>query len=164
MFKYAHIIVGLPGSGKSTWIKENVFDPRVRILSTDNIIQDYADTHGMTYNECFEDQIGEATKTFFNSIIEAVKDGASFIVDRTNLNKKSRKRILDMIPDDYTKVCIYVKCSNMFIHEHRLQNRTGKTIPSKIIDSMEKSFEMPTAAEGFKSVVHIDTAPILEAA
>lgn len=164
MFKYVHVIVGLPGSGKSTWIKENVFDPKVRILSTDNIIQDYADTHGMTYNECFEDQIGEATKTFFNSINEAVKDGVSFIVDRTNLNKKSRKRILDMIPDDYIKVCVYVTCENDICHEYRLQNRPGKTIPSRIVESMKKSFEMPTADEGFKSIVHIETAPNLESA
>jgi predicted kinase len=155
-------MVGLPGSGKSTWIKENIFDQSIKILSTDDIIQEYADKYGMTYNECFEDCIGEATKKFFVSIKESVENNQSMVIDRTNLSKKSRKKILDMIPDSYIKVCVYVTCENDICHGYRLQNRPGKTIPEHIVKNMAKSFEIPTIDEGFKSIVHIETSPHLE--
>jgi gluconate kinase len=34
----------------------------------------------------------------------------------------------------------------------RLSNRPGKSIPKEVVDSMIKTFEMPTEEEGYKEV------------
>lgn len=57
------VLVGLPGSGKSTFVR-NVFgdDPSgVFIYSTDDYIEEYAANRSMTYNEAFKDTINYAT-------------------------------------------------------------------------------------------------------
>jgi predicted kinase len=160
--KYAYMMIGIPGCGKSTWIKENVFNSNTVILSTDNIIEKVAEARDLTYNEVFEELISDATKMFFHDISDNVLCGVDIIIDRTNLSKKSRKKILDMIPDDYIKVAIVVTCSDEFILANRLQNRPGKNIPNHVIENMKKSFEIPSEDEGFKSIVHIETAPQIE--
>jgi len=162
MKKYFYMMIGLPGSGKSTWVKENIFDTRVKIFSTDNLIEEAAKRAGLTYNEVFEDNIEEATKTFFSGIRDAVAKGEDILVDRTNLTRKSRKKILDMIPDDYTKVAVLVKCDNLFLHEHRLMNRPGKNIPSNVIDNMRRTFEEPSIKEDFSSITLVNSAQHLE--
>ena len=42
MTKEAYILVGPPGVGKSTWVRNEFSGPK-HILSTDDIIQDFAD-------------------------------------------------------------------------------------------------------------------------
>jgi predicted kinase len=159
MMKYCHMLIGIPGGGKSTWVNDNIFDRNTAVFSTDQIIENTAKAAGMTYNEVFEDSIGEATKIFFSNIVEAAAAGKNMVIDRTNLSKKSRKKILDLIPDDYLKVAVVVNCSDDFVLANRLANRPGKSIPHHVIENMKKTFEEPSLDEGFKSIVHIETAP-----
>ena len=158
-FKYCHMLIGIPGGGKSTWVKDNIFDSNTAILSTDHIIEKIAKATDLTYNEVFEDSIGEATKIFFFTIAKAVAAGNNMVIDRTNLTKKSRKKILDLIPDDYLKVAVVVNCSDDFVLANRLANRPGKNIPHHVIENMKKTFEEPSLDEGFISITHIETAP-----
>ena len=154
-------MIGIPGSGKSTWIKNNVFNDSV-ILSTDDLIEIAAQEAGLTYNEVFEDNIENATKKFFDSIKFHVSKDNNIIIDRTNLTIKSRKRILDLIPDTYKKIAIVINCSDPFIHAPRLMSRKGKTIPEYVFQSMIKSFQPPTVEEGFDDINIFDTAPQIE--
>ncbi len=154
-------MIGVPGVGKSTWIKNNVFNDSV-ILSTDDLIEIAAQESGLTYNEVFEDNIENATKKFFDSIKFHVSKENSIIIDKTNLNIKSRKRILNLIPDTYKKVAIVINCSDPFIHATRLMSRKGKIIPEHVFDSMIKSFQPPTLEEGFDDINIFDTAPQME--
>lgn len=151
------VLVGLPGSGKSTWIKENKhrFLNKGYILSTDNMIEDFAASIDKTYDDVFNDYIKEANKEFHkNRIPEAMKSGESIVVDRTNMNRKARKKFLDAVPDDYFKMAIVFEVDNDVLKE-RLEKRSkeeGKTIPSNVIESMRNSFELPSLDEGFDSV------------
>jgi len=53
------MLVGVPGSGKSTWIEETELDEGqgqdTVILSTDDYIEHIASIRGTTYNEVFHD-------------------------------------------------------------------------------------------------------------
>jgi predicted kinase len=161
MNKYCHMMVGVPGSGKSTWIKENIFNNSI-VLSTDDKIEEIASQCDMTYNQVFEDNIKEVTDEFFDEIEYNVTKGNNIIIDRTNLTPKSRKRILNMITSDYKKIAVVVQCSDPFIHANRLASRKGKTIPNHIIESMKNTFIMPSLEEGFNDITIIDTAPQME--
>ena len=154
---YCWIMVGAPGCGKSTWVHKNVFVAYTTVLSTDSLIEDYAFFHNKTYDQVFKSQIDEATKVFFGQLDYAVSRRKNIVVDRTNMSVKSRKKILDRIPEDYIKVAILVTCDDDVEVKRRLESRKGKSIPWHIVENMKKAFEEPTEAEGFSSVTRIKT-------
>lgn len=153
--KYLHMMIGLPASGKSTWVKNNVFG-NTAILSTDQLIEDYASFKGKTYSGVFKEYIDTATDIFFNLIVQEVNDGRNILIDRTNLTVKSRKRIISLFPDDYLKVAIVVTCDNEEEFKNRLLTRQGKNIPWNVIEDMKKNYEEPSEKEGFCSITHVD--------
>lgn len=144
------MMVGLPGTGKSTFINQNFKD--LNVVSTDNIIEQMASEKGITYSEAFNDCIKIATKKFFEQISNNVESNVSFVVDRTNLSTNSRKKILDLIPSEYNKIAIVVSLNDETEHFRRLNNRPGKIIPDHVVQTMKKSFEMPSKSEGFHKI------------
>ena len=66
---FAVMMIGLPGSGKSTWIKANL--PGVKVLSTDDFIDQYAAEKGKTYSEVFAKAAPLASAKFAEQIKKA---------------------------------------------------------------------------------------------
>jgi predicted kinase len=154
---YFYMMVGFPASGKSTWISQNYFHNNGVICSSDGILERIAVLEGKTYNEIFESNIKEATNIFFDIIKKSVLENKNILVDRTNLTVKSRKKILDLIPKNYKKIAIVIECPDEEIYNKRLNSRSGKTIPSSVVESMKKSFEFPTHSEGFHTILTINS-------
>ena len=50
----AYILIGLPGSGKSTWIRNNQTKDDFVVISSDDEIEKYAKSQSKTYSEVFE--------------------------------------------------------------------------------------------------------------
>lgn len=156
------MLVGVPASGKSTWVQGKSHDKLISakefemasIHSTDQIIEDIGFQYGMTYNEAF-DCIKFAEKVFFHRLQKSAAIGHDIIVDRTNLSVKSRKRILDIVDQvgDYKKIAVVFDTPNSEEHDRRLASRAGKTIPRHVIDSMKTSMTPPTKEEGFDEIV-----------
>lgn len=158
MQPYIWFLIGFPGVGKSTYRKE-FFEKHIEnpvILSTDDLIEDVARHRGLTYNDVFKETIGEATDYFFDALEKSLADDKSVVIDRTNLTKKSRKRILNMVPDHYKKIAVVVYC-NEEVQKERLAERKGKHIPSHVIESMIKTYDNPIPQEGFDSITYVCT-------
>ena len=81
------MLVGLPGSGKSTYVKKT-FDFKTGeylYLSTDVFIEINASLNKITYNEAFPLYIKNA-ETFLNDSLQlAIDDNISMVWDQTNL-------------------------------------------------------------------------------
>ena len=153
--------VGMPGSGKSTiynfLLKElsDVNFPSIGIptyISSDAIIEKYAESFGKTYNEVFKDAIGPATVQLNKEVDEAIGRYANVYWDQTNLNAATRKKKLAPFPKNYTKIALYVPTPDHDEWFRRLSNRPGKTIPNHILESMSKSIEIPSLDEDFDYV------------
>lgn len=147
------VLVGLPGSGKSTSIPE---DFNGFIYSTDNFIEDVARRMGTSYNEEFSHTIKAATAACDSLLGFAIQEGKDVIIDQTNMTAKKRRSILSRFPKTYRKVCICrVPPRDMNEWKElstRVLSREGKIIPVHIIESMSASYVEPTLDEGFDEV------------
>ena len=148
------ILVGVPGSGKSTWRFAN----RKSILtaSTDKIIESTALAHGMTYNEAFRDPINFAEKAMWRLLTMAMMHQQDFVIDRTNLTVKSRAKFIQKLKlHRYEIECVVFPTPEPEEWKRRLDSRPGKTIPQEALDRMVASYEVPTEAEGFSKITFI---------
>lgn len=156
------IFVGLPGSGKSTAIKSLVdqYGEQVHVYSTDNLIEQWAADNGMTYNEGFEKYIKSATTAANNELSEAIRHKRTILWDQTNMSVKKRQSIIGRFPRTWTKNCMCWVPPRDDAEQaelaRRLLSRAGKTIPDSVMNSMRKSYEQPTAAEGFSRIDLVD--------
>lgn len=146
-----YMLVGVPGSGKTTWIRNNKHDAVV--LSTDDYIEKIAAKQGKTYSEVFKDTIGDATDQMEKDLIQALRNERDIIWDQTNLTTKARKSKLSRIPKSYKKVGVYFSVPQDL--RDRLANRPGKVIPEPVIISMINQLQPPTKEEGFDEVVAV---------
>ena len=154
------MLIGPPGSGKTTWIENHVVwtdEYFPYIVSTDNFIEQVALDNDSTYDDVFDANIKAATEAMYKSVDTAIKCRANIYWDQTNLTVKSRKAKLAKIPSDYRKVAVVFTTRNSEMLKTRLANRPGKTIPASVLNRMINSFEMPTRAEGFDEVWSIET-------
>ncbi len=154
------VLVGLPGSGKSTSIPED-FDGF--IYSTDDYIEQCAKMNGWSYNEAFQEFIEPATKHMNEQLQIAIRQKSDVLWDQTNMSSKKRRGILARFPKTYHKVCICRvpprDASEWAELDRRILTRashTGKMIHHHIIESMADSYVEPTLDEGFDEVYILD--------
>jgi predicted kinase len=157
MQKTCYILVGVPGSGKSTWLQanEDVLEYPVK-LSSDEVIEDIADMFGYTYDEIFKDVVAFANRVFLDRVDVASKnDFISVVLDRTNMSKKTRAPFIRKFKD-FRKVAVVFPTPEQGEWDRRLASRPGKNIPKYILESMERNFQMPTVEEGFDEVIVVE--------
>lgn len=144
------VLVGPPGVGKSTFIKNNLGDNFVRI-SSDHYIEEVAAKKGKTYTEVFKEAIAYASESSKRDFQEALTTKSNIVWDQTNLSAKKRKGLLKQIPVDYEKICVY-----WVIKDHakwkRQLDRPGKDIPKSVLDSMLDNYEYPSYDEGWNQI------------
>jgi predicted kinase len=144
-------LVGVPGSGKSTWIGTQNWLKDCAVVSTDTHVEAYAKSMGKTYSEVFEEFMPTAVTLMTNDVIAARHAGKSIIWDQTSTTIGSRKKKFKMLPE-YKHIAVVFRTPPQSILMERLAGRPGKTIPSSVVESMISGFEMPTEDEGFKEI------------
>ena len=148
------MLCGIPTSGKSTYVEKlkklDHWKDAV-VLSTDSYIEKEAKRMGLTYNQIFDDAIGDATRELELQLNMAKDKGKNLIWDQTNLSVKSRRKKLLKIPSFYARGVIYFEISLEEALE-RNKNREGKFIPESILKRMYHQFEIPTRNEDFDYV------------
>lgn len=148
------MLVGVPASGKTTWLRNSDIDwNRTTLLSTDNIIEREAAALGKTYSEVFSRVIKQATKEMNQRLKTAVAENRDIVWDQTNLTTDSRVNKLQQIPSHYYKVAVYFPVPGKSEWNRRLLSRPGKVIPQNVLVSMSQGFSMPSKAEGFDKVI-----------
>ena len=145
-----YVLVGVPGSGKSTWVSNQDWAKDCVYISSDKHIEDEAQRQGKTYNEVFKDYATTAVSLMLDDVIAAREAGKDIIWDQTSVNVKSRKKKFSMLPD-YYHIAVVFPTPEPEEHARRL-NRPGKHIPKDVLQSMINNFEMPTEEEGFKEI------------
>lgn len=147
-------LIGVPGSGKSTWIKNQVWAKDCVVVSTDNHVENHAKAEGKTYNEVFENFMPTAVQLMADDVVKAREQGKDIIWDQTSMSIASRRKKFNMLPD-YEHIAVVFATPEAGELARRLASRPGKNIPDRVIKSMLHNFDIPTEDEGFKEVWQI---------
>lgn len=156
---WALILVGLPGSGKTTFVNSLLAKyPETHIASTDNLLEDFAKERGITYSEAFKTNTENLQTKMFEQMGVAINQQKDIIVDQTNMNSKSRKSKIDSLKrHGYTVIALYFEVDSNTLSK-RLKERgdsTGKVNPQHVLESMSNSFQYPSYDEGFELVINV---------
>ena len=146
-----YVLVGVPGSGKSTWVKNQEWAKDCVYVSTDLHVEEEAVRVGKTYNEVFNDFMPEAVDMMCNEIIKARNMGLDIIWDQTSCTVTSRKKKFNMLPD-YHAIAVVFKTPEKAELDRRLASRPGKNIPEYVMKSMISNWQDPSEEEGFKEI------------
>ncbi len=156
------MLCGVPGTGKSTWVKNEATlladeESNTYTVSSDNLLEMIGDEYDMTYNQLFGDVTYMALERMMYKIAKKLFERNNNVIwDQTNLSVKSRARKLAMVPEGYYKVAIIF--NEPVDHLHRLSKRAiaqEKVIPEHVLANMKRMFVKPTKAEGFDDVIEV---------
>lgn len=152
----AYILVGVPGSGKSTWISKAPVDwSNTVVASTDNYVEREAKRQGKTYSEVFNEVMPDAVKHMANTVIDAVGNKQDIIWDQTSTTKHTRVKKLRMLPVNYETIAVVFSTPDKKELSRRLGSRPGKTIPDEVINNMISKWEEPSEDEGFDKIIFV---------
>jgi predicted kinase len=144
-------LVGVPGSGKSTWIDKQDWALSCAKVSTDKWVEIYAKEVGRNYSQVFVDFMPTAVDLMAKEVIAAREMGRDIIWDQTSTTVKSRARKFNMLPD-YEHIAVVFRTPEHKELFRRLWSRPGKEIPEHVIASMIASWEEPTFDVGFTEI------------
>jgi predicted kinase len=140
------MLVGLPGSGKSTYVKDMA--DGFTIISSDAIREElYGDVADQSHNKEVFDAVRDRTKTL-------LREEKSVILDATNITMKRRMAFLNELANiQCFKICWffvtpYEKC--LFRNSQR-----DRKVPEDVIRRMYLQFDIPGYNEGWNVVSYI---------
>jgi predicted kinase len=146
----AYILVGVPASGKSTWVANQKWAKDCVVTSTDKFVDEYAISKNKTYSEVFNAFMPTAIEYMLEEVREARENNDTIVWDQTSTTVASRAKKIKML-SEYHKIAVVFKIPEPAEHQRRL-NRPGKVIPKNILKSMIDEFQIPTFEEGFDEI------------
>ena len=147
-----YITVGLPGSGKSTYVKNFIKDKDIEYLSSDSL--------RAIYGKSEEDQT--VTPLVFGHIKrkvdEFLKDGKNVLVDATSVNRKERSDYINTAKKYGAKVVAIVfkmDRQGLIDRNKKRGEQGGRVVPDWVIDKMLAKFEEPSYDEGIDVMIYV---------
>ena len=147
------MITGLPGAGKSTYVKQYEEEGYI-VHASDKVRAEMGDETDQSHNaEVFEILNGRIKADLLN--------GKNVCLDATNLRRRNRKHLLNIIrrTNSYKK-CIIVATP----FEECLCNNASRErqVPEDVMFRMYANFQMPCKEEGWDEVEVVYTQPEYE--
>jgi predicted kinase len=144
-------LIGIPGSGKTTWVNNQDWAKECAYISTDIWVELEAQRQGKTYSEVFKDYMPKAVNIMSAQVVDARTQDKDIIWDQTSTTIASRAKKFNMLPA-YEHIAVVFRCPDADELMRRLDSRPGKVIPLDVIEGMVKNFEVPSEEEGFKEI------------
>jgi len=150
-----YVTVGVPGSGKSTWISQKSWDmSSTVIVCTDKFVEQHADEVGKNYSDVFIDYMPTAVKMMNSEVLAARQAMKNVVWDQTSTTRRSRSKKINMFKNHgYKIVAVVFPTPNPLELLKRLNSRPNKQIPPAVMSQMISSFSVPTRSEGFDEII-----------
>ena len=138
------MVVGLPGSGKSTYIEK--YYSNYHVHSSDAIREELS---GDVNNQDINKQV---FSTLHKRVKEDLVAGYSVVYDATNISWKRRKAFLQELKNiNCHKECVLM--ATPFELCVQRNNERDRVVPYFVIERMYKNFDIPWYNEGWDSIV-----------
>lgn len=119
-------MVGISGSGKSTYAQSLCQSSRLCVVSTDSI---RARING---NEADQRNPKEVFEQAYKETVQALAAGKDVVFDATNTTRKGREKLLQRIPRTVRKVCVLFPVD---LETAKIQNKMRqRVVPDEVID------------------------------
>lgn len=142
-----HLLVGVQGSGKSTFARKYSKELNCKIISTDEIRKS---NPGIIETDVW-------SKTY-EVLAQSLKENIDVIFDATSITKKVRKRFFDEV----SKYGVEVKAIAYFLQtdvnecvsrvKARNENANELYLPPEVVFSYQEKLEIPSLDEGFLEI------------
>jgi predicted kinase len=147
-----YITVGLPGSGKSTYVKNFIKDKDIEYLSSDALRAVYGkDENDQTVTPLVFGHIKRKVDEF-------LKDGKNVLVDATSVNRKERSDYINTAKKYGAKVVVIVfqmDRQGLIDRNKKRGEQGGRVVPDFVIDKMLAKFEEPSYSEGIDVLIYV---------
>ena len=142
--------VGIPGSGKSTWIRSQ---PGYVVVSPDSIRASMGDITDQSKN-------AEVWAIAKSRVAEALKQGRNVILDSTNVDSRRRREFVEGLPDHALKAKIFdvdPTIAKKRIKDDLTKGVQRSNVPDYAVDRMYQYYqatinENQLKAEGFEII------------
>ena len=140
-----YFLVGLPGSGKSTYAAILERDKNCIVHSSDKIREEFGDVNDQTKNvKVFE--------TLHKRVKNDLQNDKDTVYDSTNLKRKRRVEFLKELKNiPCKKICVLVATPWEYCLAQNFARE--RQVPEDVMCNMYKGFQMPSLYEGFDEVV-----------
>lgn len=157
-------MVGLPASGKSTWVRNKMEsalrdeNKRYTILGTDHLLGKMKVEHlrrQANFSERFQVLMQETNGVFRALSNIAVKKNRNYILDQTNVFPRARTNKLRPF-QGFLRTAVVV-LPNVPEHQRRAEKEfreTKKKVPENIVASMQCSFALPILGAEFSDIAY----------
>ena len=141
------MLVGIPGSGKTTYSKNLIEKYNAEVVSTDKVRQTYP---GIVESDVFP--------TVYKLCAEKLNSNINVILDATHITPKVRKRTFDALDQfnvEYEKIAVYLDTpvDECLRRVEIRNNEPGQLfIPLEVIESYGKNIIAPSLEEGFTDI------------
>lgn len=150
--KTLYIMIGIPGSGKSTWIQKHIdsFEDSVFLASRDAIrflmLKDGED-YFVHENEVYDE--------FINQIKLGLENCDVVIADATHITKGSRHKLLHSLGKslkDVKIIAMVIKTDfNTIVKQNDMREGRAR-VPLSVLRRMNIQFTIPEIEEGFDEI------------
>lgn len=153
------MLIGLPGSGKSTFAEKLAKNEDAIIISTDKIREELFGDEAIQENERYD---GNTVFCIAHDRVKiAMLEGKNVIFDATNVKRKDRKYFLDLLRPEK---CLALQKTNYHYRFHAILIATSyekclennlnrrRVVPEEVIKRMMCNFEVPMKFEGWDEV------------
>ena len=140
--KTATVLIGLPCSGKTTYIKSQRPVKDTSIISRDDILSKFP---GASYDEKWKNVDQKEVDNIFNEWKKrCIDSGDDLIFDLTHMSRKSRRKSIGNLPKEYAKkAVVFLPTLTEIIRRNEERSKEGKSIPQEVFMQMIKAFYPP---------------------
>ena len=153
MKKHLYLMMGVPGSGKSTYVK-NILKYGDIYVSRDEIRYSL-----LTEEDDYFAKENEVIKLFIQTIDEALANEdyqGNVYADATHLSPKGRAQVLNQLKNKDKVSVIYLDIPLNIILKRNAQREGRAFVPENVVHRMYNSIILPTKEEGIEKLIIID--------
>ena len=148
-----YLMCGVPGAGKSTFLKNHIKENNTKVISRDKIRFSIVKS-----NEEYFSHEDEVLEIFWKQINESLAAGKDTFVDQTSLTPRARKWLLQHVKGyTYANIVWIDEDLETCLERNEMRRGTRAYVPQDVIRRMHNQFIEPSLDEGFYRIFYYNS-------